>query len=510
MAEQKLKNLERIFEITTSINSRVNLSEILNALADAVSSEIVQADLVGIFLKKKDGTYQGHTANKLPVDITELIIDPANDRFARTIISNKTSEYIPDTSVDTRPDAAKINLLKIKSILGIPVIVKGEVFGLLFIHDFGKAMNLTVEQIEVTETFVKMACVAIQNFTELKNTQQRYRSLLEKSMDTIIITRNGICEYINQSGLSLLGLSNDKEIVGQSLYPFINPEDHKSFVDQVNFTNSDSNGGGQTNQRWVRSNGDLLEVEVIAIPLFEHNDTTIQLIVRDTTEKKNMEELIFKSKKLSVVGQLAAGIAHEIRNPLTSLMGFTKLIRESGNAEEDYLQIMTSELSRIESIVSELLVLAKPQVTNFKLLSIKDLLTSVSDLLITQAIINNISLEIECEPAIPLIKGDKNQLMQVFINIIKNAIEAMPNGGMIKIEGKNNLSGVVVSILDQGVGITPEKIKRIGEPFYTTKEKGTGLGMMVSYKIIESHKAELHIQSEVNRGTKIEVTFQVE
>ncbi|MEB3100581.1 GAF domain-containing sensor histidine kinase [Ferviditalea candida] len=157
--------------MTKIINSRFEMPGILKVLVDAIADEIVQADLVGFFLKQPDGTYRGYTGNKLPVDITELVIDPAQDEFAKYIILNKASDYISDTSKDQRADPAKLELLKIKSILGLPVIVDDDVIGLVFVHDFGKPMDLTVEQREVTEAFVNMASVAIRNIQMFEQTQ---------------------------------------------------------------------------------------------------------------------------------------------------------------------------------------------------------------------------------------------------------------------------------------------------------------------------------------------------
>ncbi|MEC0271450.1 GAF domain-containing protein, partial [Paenibacillus anseongense] len=138
---------------------------------DAIAGEITQADLVGFFLKQPDGTFKGYKGNKLPVDITELLIDPKEDEFVRDILRNQSSDYISDTSIDLRLDQSKRQLLKIKSILGIPVIVDNEVFGLVFVHDFGKPMNITPEQMEVTEAFVNMASVAIRNIRMFEQRQ---------------------------------------------------------------------------------------------------------------------------------------------------------------------------------------------------------------------------------------------------------------------------------------------------------------------------------------------------
>lgn len=181
----KLKGYQKLFQMTKIINSRFEMSEILQVFVDAIAGEITQADLVGFFLKQPDGTFKGYKGNKMPVDITELLIDPQEDEFVRTILHNRSKDYIPDTSKDMRIDLSKMSLLKIKSILGVPVIVDDQIYGLVFVHDFGRPMNLTEEQIEVTEAFVNMASVAIGNIQMFEQKQL----LMEKQQLMIDATK---------------------------------------------------------------------------------------------------------------------------------------------------------------------------------------------------------------------------------------------------------------------------------------------------------------------------------
>ncbi len=226
---------------------------------------------------------------------------------------------------------------------------------------------------------------------------------------------------------------------------------------------------------------------------------------RDITEFKKAEELLRNSEKLNVVGQLAAGVAHEIRNPLTTIKGFIQYLRPKID-EEKYVEIMLSELDRINFIVSEFLVLAKPQIENFQL---KDVLAILQDTVVlfqTQAIMNGVHVDIQFEPPSVWIECDENQIKQVFMNILKNALEAMHYGGqiqvkIIKIDGQR----VLIRFIDEGVGISEAEMENLGKPFYTTKETGTGLGLMVSKKIIENHKGTFIINSQINVGTTIDI-----
>lgn len=231
-------------------------------------------------------------------------------------------------------------------------------------------------------------------------------------------------------------------------------------------------------------------------------------IVRDITDLKKNEELIIKSEKLSIIGQLAAGVAHEVRNPLTSLKGFIQLLQTTKEVNDEHLEIMSAEIDRMNLIVSELLILGKQQAVHFQMKGLKDMLKHVSTLMETQAVLNDITITPHFDESndYPLI-CEPNQIKQVFINIIKNAIESMPNGGKVNIEVLHDQNNVKVAVIDQGIGMERERIEHLGEPFYSTKEKGTGLGLMISYKIIERHHGKITIDSKKGKGTTVTVTL---
>lgn len=233
-------------------------------------------------------------------------------------------------------------------------------------------------------------------------------------------------------------------------------------------------------------------------------------VFHDITQRIQMEEKLKKSDMLNVVGELAAGIAHEIRNPLTSLKGFIQLLQGNITGYDTYFNIIMSELQRIESIVREFLVLAKPQVTNYKNFNVIKIMQETLELLSPQAIMDNVAFRIQFEKIIMNTYCEPNHIKQVFINIIKNAIEAtVENKEAEKIitvsisQTKDNWIKIVIR--DRGKGMSEEKLKRIGEPFYTTKEKGTGLGLMISYKIIKEHGGKIEVESQLNKGTTFSI-----
>jgi PAS domain S-box-containing protein len=254
--------------------------------------------------------------------------------------------------------------------------------------------------------------------------------------------------------------------------------------------------------------GNLVNVMMSCFPLWEEEDKVAgwAVMVRDITEQKQAQEVLIRTEKLSIAGELAASIAHEIRNPITTVKGFLQLLQTGTTEKWNYYSLMGSEIDRIELILSELLMLAKPQVSHFQQKNVPLLIQDVVSLLIPQANMNNVLIVTEFDSDEVMNNCEENQLKQAFINFIKNAIDSMPAGGKVIIQMESSVKAeVLIRIIDQGVGIPEHILPKLGQPFYTTKEKGTGLGLMVSKKIIENHQGSIAIYSKENIGTTIEV-----
>lgn len=221
------------------------------------------------------------------------------------------------------------------------------------------------------------------------------------------------------------------------------------------------------------------------------------------------EELRHK-EKLAFIGQMATSIGHEIRNPLASLKGFTQLQKEKYVQDQKYFSIMEQEIERIDLIVNDLLLLGKPKNTQFQKSCLKEIIFYVISITKQQANEKNISLSVEMDESIPLIECVENQIKQVCINLIKNGLDSMDNGGMFKILLKHELKNEIsISFIDQGCGINQSELNKLFTPFYTTKGDGTGLGLIVTKKINEDHQGEIKIESELNRGSQVEVILPV-
>ncbi len=232
------------------------------------------------------------------------------------------------------------------------------------------------------------------------------------------------------------------------------------------------------------------------------------LLLRDVNNAEKMKQ----REKLAVVGELAAGVAHEIRNPLTSIKGFVQLIDSKKGTEIPpfYIETILDELDRIEQIVGEMVVLAKPAHEEKSQVDVPTLLHDTVNLMSPQAARQNIGICLEIEPGLPFVMGVRNQLKQVVINLLKNSIEALEEDkGEIMITATYKAKHIFITVADNGKGIEPEVISKLGTPFFSTKDSGTGLGLMISYRIIQNHEGEVKVESKPGVGAKFQIILPV-
>ncbi|MCY7473397.1 ATP-binding protein [Bacillus safensis] len=238
-------------------------------------------------------------------------------------------------------------------------------------------------------------------------------------------------------------------------------------------------------------------------------DITKQKLAKLELERSN-QQVQMQAQKLAVAGQIAAGIAHEVRNPLTSVNGFLQLMKTQYPERTDYFDIIFSEIKRIDFVLSELLVLAKPQSVHFQEVQLHGLLEQVITLLKTNAVLSNIDLKQPFKKQdAGAILADANQMKQLFINLIKNAIEAMPEGGSIYISTEKVMNEWKITIQDEGKGMSEEDIQKIYDPFFSTKTEGTGLGLTICAAILKDHHGRMDVVSELGKGTAFHIYLPV-
>lgn len=371
--------------------------------------------------------------------------------------------------------------------------------------------------------------VAFQLIESLRNSQQTLQELkksredMEKTVQHLHEAKEQLESYITHNADGIVILDREeriikinpafekmsgwtaKEVIGWRSLPWIPAEAQEEASRFRRQTETNGSVIGYEAVR-LRKNGDPFHVSISVSTIYDRSGHVIGFsgVYRDITDQKQTDEFLRNTEKLSLVGELAAGIAHEIRNPLTTLKGFVQLIKKE--TPSNYLVVMGDELDRIEAITNELLYLAKPLAAETKTVPVQEVLEQVTILLTPQATLHNIQLLVEIDEELPMITCIVNQIKQVFINLLKNAIEAMPSGGVIKIKVQSQGEECLwISVIDQGMGIREDRIEKLGQPFYSLKEKGTGLGLTICKKIIQEHKGSLSFESQVGIGTTVKV-----
>ncbi|WP_309123384.1 PAS domain S-box protein [Paenibacillus sp.] len=342
----------------------------------------------------------------------------------------------------------------------------------------------------------------------LAKSEEMYRDLIESFPEAILIGRGTRWVFVNASGIRLLGGTKPEDILQKSVFETVHPDFHQNVQRRIQLTEMQGKMSERMEEKWVRLDRGTLHVQVSAIPAKFNDEVARIVVVRDITELQKAREIYERSEKLAVAGELAAGIAHEIRNPLTAIKGFLQLTKEGMNP--GYYAIIASEMDRIELIISELLMVAKPQKTSFVSEKLQNIVLHVAKLMESQANLNDVSIEIDLPEEDVWIRCDENQLKQVVINMLKNSIEAMDRGGVVQLRVvRVHSTAVHIVIRDEGPGIPEDKIANLGQPFYTTKDKGTGLGLMISYNIIRNHQGHVSVRSSADEGTTFTITLPI-
>lgn len=339
----------------------------------------------------------------------------------------------------------------------------------------------------------------------MRQSEEQYRFIAENSVDFFsVIDRLGNVAYSSPSHVLKLGTDRID-------FTNIHPDDAPFVCEQFSYM-LQSKTSIICEYRYKLDNGKWIHLESRGMPFFSTDGECLHFfnVTRDITERKQNEELLLRTVKLSVIGDLAASIAHEIRNPLTTLKGFIQYLQPALAGNSAFTDIMLSELDRINFIVSELLVLSRPQTVHVKPIHLHIVVDNVIKFLEAEANIKNTEIHIHFVDAPIAINGEENLLKQVFINIMKNALDAISANGEIRIQTQLlSDNEVLVRFSDNGCGIPQELLPRLGEPFYTTKEKGTGLGLLVSNKIIKDHQGRLNITSEIAKGTIVDIILPI-
>lgn len=351
---------------------------------------------------------------------------------------------------------------------------------------------------------------------ELTDSEDKFRRLVETSLDGIVLHRDLKLLYVNGACLEMFHYQEPAQMLNRSLLQFVDPR-YRQVVERWQ---TQVQRGASTppifEMKGVRKDGSKFDLEGVSFPTTYEGRPAIQTHIRDITHKKHLEEHLSRTEKLAALGQLAAGVAHEINNPLGGILVYSYLLLEdlaAGAPERTQVEKIVREATRCKEIVQGLLEFSRHMPSKMMPLSINAILEEAISLVEDHLLFQSIQLSRELDPHLPAVFADKSKLEQVFINLLMNSGESIQGEGRLTVTTEVAQGGdlVLIRFTDTGPGIPEHLLSRLFDPFFTTKEvgKGVGLGLSISYGIIQKHMGRIYVERTGAEGTVFVIELPV-
>lgn len=411
--------------------------------------------------------------------------------------------------------------------VAVPLKRGARMLGVLGLYSPEEDYYFREDEVALLTRFADLAAVAITNAKEygavrrelvsskasesaLSLSEERYRLLFNSIQDIIYIaeiTPDGLPGLIidaNETACRRLGYSRE-ELLERTLADIVPLEYRGDTREKIELLYAQKHSTGES--AYLTSDNQTIPVEINSHLIFLDDRPCVVSIAHDISERKRVEKEIARLDRLNLIGAMAAGIGHEIRNPLTTVRGFLQMLscKEDFTNHRSHFDLMIQELDRANSIITEFLSLAKNKSVDLKEGNLNTVISMLTPLLEAGAILYNKTVKTELAeiPDVPL---DEKEIRQLIINLVRNGLDAMPPGSTLTIRTTCDDEQITMAVQDQGKGIPADIVDKIGTPFFTTKEYGVGLGLAVCYSIAARHNAVITFNSETG-GTTFMVHF---
>ena len=431
-----------------------------------------------------------------------------------TILTRTVRDKVPYNVIDVKQerlaDTLLIQQLGTQAYAVVPLVSRDKVIGLIWVDNYFNRKVISEEDMQFLASFSNHIAAAIENarlFEQMTMAEQQLENIFESMSDMVYFNSSDyVIKRINKAVMNRLKLP-EQQIIGRKCYelfhgtsePYVKCPHHKTvstkraYIEELD----DHHLGGT----FLTSSS----------PIFDSSGEFIGSVhvVRDITELKQLQKKLVISEKMAALGEVAAKVAHEIRNPLVSVGGFAKRLEKKldGNLQE-YAGIIVKEVSRLEGILKEILGFVKEARLSKEPVNLNPLLDDIVRLMESDIEERGINLKKEYGE-IPEIFVDPNRMKEAIVNIITNAVQALSGAGTIAIRTFLQEHEVVLEIRDTGKGIPKEELSSIFNPFYTTKSTGTGLGLAITHRIIQEHNGRIEVESELEKGTVFKIYLPI-
>ncbi|HMQ31352.1 MAG TPA: response regulator [Chloroflexaceae bacterium] len=521
--QQRVQELTVLYRIGRSVTGLMDQEQLLARIVEA-SVYITQAEEGFLLLHDfEQSELYLRAAKNLGEQRAQSLRIPVDDTLAGQVVR---------TGKPVRLDQVRAGVaLKVKTdflvraILQVPLMVGEQVIGVLAVDNRQSDRPFSENDQYLLATLADFAAIAIENarlYEQVKQSEQRYRDLFANAYDLIfMLDRELKITSINKVGQQLTGYAVE-ELTGRPLWALCSPDSWRA-AEPVLRELLQGRSVQPFELELLRRDQEQVFLEVSAQVMLNGTGVKgIHCIARNLTDRRRLEQQLIQSEKLSAIGQLVAGVAHELNNPLTSVSGYAQLLlrdqRLPDEPRQDIEQIH-AQSERAAKIVQNLLIFAREHKPERRMVSINEVLRSALALQSYQLKVDNIGVSLELDPALPATTADPHQLQQVFLNLITNARYAMVEKGVRGLltlrtglaPAPDGSPAIRVEVADSGVGIPEWNLQKIFNPFFTTKPvgQGTGLGLSICFGIVREHEGQIWAESQHGVGTRVYITLPI-
>jgi two-component system NtrC family sensor kinase len=520
--QQKVAELTVLSRIGKSVTGLMDQEQLLQRIVEAA-----------VFITKaEEGFLLLHDARKQDLYLRAAKnLGEQRAQSLRIPVDDSLAGQVVRTGKPVRLDQARTGVaLKVKTgflvraLLQVPLTVGQQVIGVLAVDNRTTSRTFSEDDQYLLATLADYAAIAIENarlYEQVRLSEQRYKGLFANAYDLIFtLDRDLMITSINKVGEQLTGYPVD-DLIGKPIAAICSPESWREVAPSLHAL-LEGRGVPPFEIELVRRDHEPVYLEISAQMIQNGVRVSgIHCIARDLTVRRRLEQQLIQSEKLSAIGQLVAGVAHELNNPLTSVSGYAQLLlrdkRIVDEPRQDIEQIH-AQAERAGKIVQNLLIFAREHKPERHAISVNEAIRSALALQNYQLKVDNIGVVLDLDPQLPVTTADSHQLQQVFLNLITNARHAMAEKG-----GRGTLTlrstattdeggeAIQVEISDTGVGIPERDLQKIFNPFFTTKPvgQGTGLGLSICFGIVKEHDGQIWAESQLGVGTRVTVVLPV-
>lgn len=536
-AEDELRIVNSVIQ---AVNHSLNLEEIFGIALEKII-ELEYGDIVGIYLvdeARNEAVLQEH--RNLPEEFVQRAGRIPYPKGATWKVIN-TGKVLNVKNAQADPDVGPAGKdIGFRSMMGIPIALEEKTMGVLWLLSYKEHLFTKSEEDLLTSISRQIAIAVARASAELerkraeealKESEGKFRNLVEQTNDWVWETdKNGVFTYVNPKVYEIIGYEPE-EILGKTTFDFMFSEEVKRFGEVISSFISMQRPFFRLEKTLIHRDGRLVVFETSGGPIVDSNGALqgYSGIARDVTERKKIEEELLRAQKLESLGVLAGGIAHDFNNLLTAILGNISLVKLYGNPEgKEYKRLTEAEKAslRARDLTQQLLTFSKGGAPVKKVTFIKELIRESASFAQRGS---NVKCEFSIAENLWPLEVDEGQISQVINNLVINAQQAMPQGGVIKIIAENVSRGeqtihlgstvngiqlkegkyVRIMVEDHGIGIPEEHLSKIFDPYFTTKQKGSGLGLAVTYSIIKNHDGYIGVESKLGVGTKLHIYIPV-